>query len=228
MLDLLFGGLLGGLGSLVSEHLANKHRNETLEKADKLFNDRLKENNISREGHRRDLDKLLQESNAHDIFNDIDKAVNNYTPSRYNKYLEQQATDSVRNKMKDLGLYNSQIGQQQVMNQAALAAGAGLGDYVHEAGNRQHAKDAFNLSILDRKQALDESSNNEAAQAAMANYNNLTGGANSSYAYNTRAPIGDAITSKSVDSIYDRLKEQNDYNFAKEHQTATNETLQKK
>lgn len=132
--------LLGSLGSALFHKVLDNSYDDDTSKMRRAVSAQLepyKQNIKENQEYNMDLMNKLSHENVQGTINDW---VKGYKQSDYNNYLTQQAVNATGNQAKDAGMFNSNMGKQDIANMGAIAGSSGLKDYIgqleaHRANN---------------------------------------------------------------------------------------------
>lgn len=176
----MFAGLLGaGVSSLISglfHYNDRSNMDKELQRRQDEFRTQIDSMRSEATQQGDQLNSLAQQRFNTDPIREISGIVDSYKASDWNKYLQQEAAQSVEGLAADQGLLQSPRGMQMIQNQSALAASQGMSEYVKESLQRRSDLDKQGISLMDqRNQTLNSARNSSmtAYQNMLSNYNNF-------------------------------------------------------
>lgn len=194
----MFAGLLGaGVSGLISGLFHQNDRqniDKELQKRQDDFRAQIESMRTEATQQGEQLNTLAQQRFNTNPIGEISGIVNSYKASDWNKYLQQEAAQSVEGLAADQGLLSSPRGMQMIQNESALAASQGMSDYVKESLQRRSDLDRQGLSLMDMRNSTLNSYRNSAMSGYQSMFNKYADFITNRDDQNSKANVFDSAT----------------------------------
>lgn len=220
MLSAFGAPVASGLISMILHNNSNNSYNDSLDAANQRFDKYLADARARSDQAIQYADQgigrvqdLINREQGRDSLKEVEAIVNGYSPSAYNQYLENRSIGSITNTMKNLGLYESPTGRQEIANTAATAASSGLDSYINTilGNNRAISNNVLGLSgqqaaLAGQQVGAAQSSASDIARAGGQALAGDLGSANEIFREDSKPSIFDRMTSNAVDEYWDQRR----------------------